>query len=100
MTHCRSSFEKPRSRCALGRAMFTIVRSRTIISCAMAIRARISQRRSCEEGDIEVVARCRSTGVVCAASVMGSGRPVLGERGELELVRRRARVLVGQEAHG
>src|ERR1700749_4950988 len=54
MIHWRSSFEKPRSFCALGRAMFTIVRSSTIISCAVAISARINQRRSWEEegGDI------------------------------------------------
>src|SRR3954447_26211560 len=91
MTHCRSSLEKPRSRWALGRAMFTIVRSSTIISCAMAIRVRISHRRSYDEGgDIDVLSGGRCD----------SGRPVLGERGELELVCRGARVLVGQEEHG
>jgi hypothetical protein len=44
MTHCRPSLEKPRSRCAEGRAMFTIVASSTTISCASPITARASQR--------------------------------------------------------
>src|SRR4029079_7543303 len=61
MTHCRSSLENPRSRCALGSAMFTIVRSSTIMSCAVAISARTSHRRSyAEGGDIAVLSRCRT----------------------------------------
>ena len=44
-THCRSTVVKPSARCADGSAMFTIVRSRTTISCARPITPRISQRR-------------------------------------------------------
>ena len=56
---------KPRSCCALGSAMFTMVASRTTISCATAMTARMSQRRAwfgsvCEgmweEGEREVEA--------------------------------------------
>src|SRR5271154_3007607 len=43
-THCRLSVEKPKDRCAEGSAMFTIVESRTTISCATPSRARIAQR--------------------------------------------------------
>ena len=43
-THCRSTMENPRSRCAVGSAMFMIVASSTIMSCARAITPRISHR--------------------------------------------------------
>ena len=42
--HWRLSSVKPRSRCALGSAMFTMVASSTTISCAMAMTPRASQR--------------------------------------------------------
>src|ERR1700744_2844647 len=45
MIHCRSTLEKPRACCADGSAMFMIVMSRTIISWASPMSARISQRR-------------------------------------------------------
>src|SRR5271165_3580322 len=45
-THCRLSVEMPSDRCAEGSAMFTIVASRTTISCATPSRARTVQRRS------------------------------------------------------
>ena len=43
--HWRASSLKPRSCCALGRAMFTMVASRMTISCATPMTARTSQRR-------------------------------------------------------
>ena len=43
--HCRSTLLKCRAFCADGSAMFITVASRTTISCAIAITARISQRR-------------------------------------------------------
>jgi hypothetical protein len=46
ITHCRWSSSKPRSRCAGGSAMFTIVTSSTTSSWAMPMTPRISQRRS------------------------------------------------------
>src|ERR1700744_3362156 len=45
MIHCRSTLEKFRACCADGSAMFMIVMSRTIISWASPMSARISQRR-------------------------------------------------------
>src|ERR1700721_2325742 len=45
-THCRSTVLKCRARCADGSAMFITVRSRTTMSCAMAMTPRMSQRRS------------------------------------------------------
>src|ERR1700734_1395336 len=45
MTHCRSTLEKSRARCASGRAIFITVRSSTIISWASPTRPRISHRR-------------------------------------------------------
>jgi hypothetical protein len=50
ITHWRSSAEKPRSRCADGSAMFTMVTSSTTISWAMPITTSASQRRSCGTG--------------------------------------------------
>jgi hypothetical protein len=47
-----------------------------------------------------LVMRHRQIPVICKRRLRGSGRPVLGERGELELVCRRARVLVGKEEDG
>ena len=44
--HWRESLEKPRSSCALGSAMFTIVMSSTTMSWAMPMSARIVQRCS------------------------------------------------------
>jgi len=44
--HCRSAWSKPRSACADGRAMLTIVASRATISCASAMTTSASQRRS------------------------------------------------------
>ena len=43
--HCLSTLLNPRSRCADGSAMFITVASSTTMSCAVAITARISQRR-------------------------------------------------------
>src|SRR5215471_308059 len=43
-THCRSALENPRSRCAEGSAMFTIVASSTTINCASPTTPRIHQR--------------------------------------------------------
>ena len=43
-THCRSTMEKPSDFCADGSAMFMIVASRMIMSCARAITPRISHR--------------------------------------------------------
>ena len=43
-THCRSATEKCSAFCAEGSAMFMIVASSTIISCAIAITARIHHR--------------------------------------------------------
>ena len=45
-THCRSTMENARSCCAVGSAMFMIVASSTIMSCARAITPRISHRCS------------------------------------------------------
>jgi hypothetical protein len=42
--HCRSELAKCSARCAEGSAIFTIVASRTTISCAVARIARIVQR--------------------------------------------------------
>ena len=44
--HWRFSLENPRSSCADGNAMFTIVASRTTINCAIPSIARIAHRRS------------------------------------------------------
>jgi hypothetical protein len=49
-THCRSTMENPRSCCAVGSAMFMIVASSTIMSCARAITPRISHRCSVAAG--------------------------------------------------
>ena len=44
--HWRSAFEKCRSRCAVGRAMFTMVLSRITINWAIPSTPRIHHRRS------------------------------------------------------
>src|SRR6201996_6894518 len=63
MIHCRSTLEKFRACCADGSAMFMIVMSRTIISWASPMSARISQRRwsrSAGAADAAGVAMSRS----------------------------------------
>ena len=46
MTHCRCASDAPRSRCAQGSAMLTIVASSAIISWASAMKVSAIQRRS------------------------------------------------------
>jgi hypothetical protein len=45
MTHCKLSWEKPRSVLIDGSATFTIATSRTTMNCAATMTARASQRR-------------------------------------------------------
>jgi hypothetical protein len=51
MTHCRAMSENPSARCMDGSAMFTIVASSAIMSCAMEMNASAPQRR---DGFIEM----------------------------------------------
>ncbi len=75
MTHCRCGSVKPRSACADGSAMFTMVLSRTTISCAIAMTASTHHRR-----------REARSGADEAASVT-EGEPATGpDRGPATLV--------------
>src|SRR4051812_37047615 len=52
MTHCRLASVIPRSRCACGRAVLTMVASSTTINCATAMTLSAIQRRGSGAGDV------------------------------------------------
>ncbi len=89
-THCRWSSENPRSAWAEGRAMFTMVASRTTMSWARPMTARIHHRRG--SGCAAVVG---TAGVVLVPGRVGSADMVVlhGFR-SFSLARMRARVRV------